>query len=92
MVINECKRCVRIIVLSSLFSTALSLQFGYQSTFIINQHATPSIYSPRASKKLRLQTYRQMKRDRCVGLSSSKGDENGDDASKVRELDVYVIL
>jgi uncharacterized membrane protein YheB (UPF0754 family) len=93
MVINECKRCARIIVLSSLFSTALSLQCGYQSTFLINQHATPvsSIHSPRASRHLPLQTYRHMKRARCGRLLSTKVDENGDDASnEVREFDVYM--
>mmetsp|Transcript_11941 Transcript_11941/g.24054 ORF Transcript_11941/g.24054 Transcript_11941/m.24054 type:complete len:533 (-) Transcript_11941:145-1743(-) len=83
---NECKRCARIIVLSSLFSTALSLQCGYPSTFVINQYATPSsIHSPQASSHLPLQTHRHTTRARCVRLSSAKGAENEDDVSKSKK-------
>lgn len=84
---SECKRRARIIVLSSLFSAAASLQYSHQSTFRIHHHTTPSsIHSSQASIYLPYQSHRLTTRATSVRLSSTKDDENQDDVDKVREL------
>mmetsp|Transcript_7136 Transcript_7136/g.11908 ORF Transcript_7136/g.11908 Transcript_7136/m.11908 type:complete len:230 (+) Transcript_7136:42-731(+) len=83
---NECKRCARILVLSSLFSTALSLQYGHQSTFIIHQHASPSsTHSPQASRYLALKSHRHTTRARCVRLSSMEDENEGDVGKQLKQ-------
>ncbi len=86
---SECRRRTRILVLSSLFSAAISLQCSHQSTFRIHHHTTPSsIHSSQASIHLPLQPHSLATRARCVRLSSTA--QNEDDADKVRDLELDV--